>query len=97
MHLDKELCNYHLRNNYGKKDNLFCYKPSKKQISEFYSSMGDHFYQKNIKNGQDSHRNLRDQKIKSQIEEKIKNPLNSCLPKSIPQNNLIDMGKVQTI
>ena len=59
--------------------------------------MGDHFYQKHIKSGQDSHRNLRNQKIKSQIEEKIKNPLNSCLPKSIPQNNLIDNSKVQTI
>lgn len=47
--LDRELCNYHLKNNYSKKDNLYCYQPDRAQIAHFYSSMADHFYHNKLK------------------------------------------------
>ncbi len=47
--LDKEMCDYYARNNYSKKDEVYCYEPNRKQISEFYSSMAHHFYQAKIK------------------------------------------------
>jgi hypothetical protein len=93
--LDREICEYHLKNNYSKKDNLFCYHPNRKQISDFYSSMADHFYQAKIKEPEDSDRRPRTLKIKSQIYQTIKDPLLACLPKSIPQNNIIDAESAQ--
>jgi hypothetical protein len=66
--LDREICNYHHKYNYTKKDDLFCYQPDKKQIANFYKSMNDHILQGKLKNTIETKRkNRRNIKVKSQI------------------------------
>jgi hypothetical protein len=93
--LDREMCNYHLKNNYSKKDNVYCYEPNKGQIAHFYSSMAEHFYQNKIKSPPASPRGARPIKIRSHTQQAIRDPLQACLPPSIAQDNLIDPGVPQ--
>lgn len=86
--LDKQMCEYYSRNNYSKKDNVFCYEPNRKRISQFYSSMADHFYHSKIKTPNDSSRR-KPLKINSNKYLNIKDPLRTCLPTAIQQNNAI--------
>lgn len=90
--LDREICSYHLKNNYSKKDNLYCYEPNRGQIAQFYSSMAEHFYQDHIKSPPTSPRATRPIKISSHTQHAIRDPTLACLPSSIPQDNLIDPG-----
>lgn len=47
--LDRKICDYHQKNNFAKKDTINCYDPDKRQITKFYKSMADHFYQTKIR------------------------------------------------
>ena len=86
------MCNYHLRNNYSKKDNLFCYQPDRTQIAHFYSSMAENFYQRNLRSPQISPKRNRRLKIRSQTHQALRDPMIACLPHTIPQDNLIAPG-----
>lgn len=94
--LDRDICEYHLKNNYSKKDNIFCYQPSRKQISQFYNSMADHFYQHHIKEPQHNDQRTRPHKVSSHIYQAVTDPLHACLPKKISQKNVIDSDCLAT-
>ena len=88
--LDRGVCEYHLRNNYSKQDNIFCYQPSRKQIAHFYSSMADHFYQHHLDRPQPAPHRARPHRAASQlIYRTLTDPLLAGLPAQIPQRNVL--------
>ena len=45
---DDDLCEYFEQYTDPKKSSIFCYAPDKKQISDFYNRMSDHFFTQKI-------------------------------------------------
>lgn len=92
--LDRELCDYHLRNNYSKQDNISCYRPDRAQIRHFYRSMADHLYQHHLNHPQQQDRpRTRPLRAASQaIYSTVTDPLRAALPQCIPQRNEIEGG-----
>lgn len=77
---DSSFCSYVRKYDQSKQDEVDCYRPDKKQIGEFYTSMADQFYQHRIKAQEETRRPNRDHKIKEKIAHQINNPISSALP-----------------